>query len=83
MKKARASKTRKNVDSEMRPEYRFDYRKGRLNRFASRANDEALIVLVDPDIAEVFPNSESVNRALRALISALPKKEGSKHLGRR
>jgi len=83
MKKARASKTRKNVDSEMRPEYRFDYRKGRPNRFASRANDEALIVLVDPDIAEVFPNSESVNRALRALISALPKKEGSKHLGRR
>jgi hypothetical protein len=83
MKKERASKSRKKADGEMRPEYRFDYRKGRPNRFASKANEEPLIVLVDPDIAEVFTNSESVNRALRALIAALPKKEGSKHLGRR
>ena len=34
---------------------------------------EPPVVLVDPDVAEVFTTSESVNRALRALMTALPK----------
>ncbi|MGA7605004.1 MAG: hypothetical protein WCA79_03705 [Anaerolineales bacterium] len=37
--------------------------------------DEPLIVLIEPDIAKVFTSSEQVNKALRALISAMPEKK--------
>jgi hypothetical protein len=57
----------------MRPEYRFDYMKARPNRFAGRVDQQQLVVLIDPDISEVFPTPESVNTALRALITARPK----------
>ena len=60
---------------EMAPEYRFDYRKAKPNRFAARMKDEPLIVLIEPDIAKVFTSSAQVNKALRALISAMPKKK--------
>jgi len=48
-------------------------RKARPNRFASRMREAPLVVLVDPDVAEVFTTPESVNQALRALITAIPK----------
>ena len=50
---------------EMRAYYRLDYDKSCPNRFAGRSAH-------DPDIAAVFRDSEAVNRALRALISAMP-----------
>jgi len=59
----------------MAPEYHFDYRKAKPNRFAVRMKDEPLIVLIEPDIAKVFTSSEQVNKALRALISAMPQKK--------
>lgn len=51
------------------PEYRFDYQKAKPNRFAGR---ERLVVVVDEDVAQVFTTPESVNKALRALIEAMP-----------
>jgi hypothetical protein len=74
MKNARAPKLRKALSDDMRAEYRFDYRRARPNRFAARMAEAPLVVLVDPDIAEVFTTPKSVNRALRALIRALPRK---------
>ena len=73
MKKMPATKLRKSHSDDMRAEYRFDYRRARANRFAARMREAPLVVLVDPDIAEVFTTRESVNQALRALITALPK----------
>ena len=70
MKKAPANKTRKVQD--MAPEYRFDYKKAKPNRFAERMKTEPLVVLIEPDIAKVFTSAEQVNKALRALISAIP-----------
>lgn len=70
MKKTPANKTRKVHD--MAPEYRFDYKKAKPNRFAERMKDEPLVVLIEPDIAKVFTSAEQVNKALRALISAMP-----------
>ena len=72
MKKTQASKSRKTSANDMRSEYRFDYRRARPNRFAGRMTQPPLVVLVDPDVAEVFTTPESVNRALRALITAMP-----------
>jgi hypothetical protein len=34
-------------------------------------------VLLDPDVKEYFPDSESVNRALRSLIDLIPEKKAS------
>lgn len=56
----------------MAPEYRFDYKKAKPNRFAARMKDELLVVLIEP---EVFASAEQVNKALRALISAIPEKK--------
>lgn len=57
----------------MAPEYRFDYTKAKPNRFASRMKDGPLVAVIDPDIAKVFTTPQEVNKALRALISAMPK----------
>jgi hypothetical protein len=73
MKKTPETKTRK--VQEMASEYHFDYRKAKPNRFAKRMKTEPLIVVVEPDIAKVFTASEQVNKALRALISAMPDKK--------
>jgi hypothetical protein len=73
MKKTRTSKTQAAESHEMLPEYNFDYRQARPNRFAGRLNEEHLVVLVDQDVAQVFTTAESVNNVLRAVITALPK----------
>ncbi len=65
---------------EMAPEYHFDYKKAKPNRFASRMKDEPLIVMIDPDVAKVFTTAEQVNKALRALISAIPEKKKSRNI---
>lgn len=59
----------------MASEYRFDYKKAKPNRFAAQMKDEPLIVMIEPDVAKVFKSSEQVNKALRALISAMPEKK--------
>lgn len=56
----------------MRPEYRFDYRQARPNRFAAILKGRTTAVVLDPDVASVFESSESVNRLLRSVIAALP-----------
>ncbi len=72
MKKARARKSKRGTSREMRAEYRFDYSKGKPNRFASRVDKSRLVVVLDPDVSEVFTTPEAVNKALRALIDAVP-----------
>jgi hypothetical protein len=73
MKKTPTTKPRKVQD--MAPKYRFDYKKAKPNRFAERMKNEPLVVLIEPDIAKVFTSAEQVNKALRALISAMPEKK--------
>lgn len=58
--------------NEMLPEYDFDYQKARPNRYAAQIEAGGLLVVLDPDIAEVFKTSDAVNQALRALITAMP-----------
>jgi hypothetical protein len=75
MKKARTSEPHGDDPEEMLPEYAFDYRKARPNRFAI-FEDGSLIVVLDPDIARVFTTPESVKKALRALIETMPQTSG-------
>jgi hypothetical protein len=73
MKKQTVVSRRKSSEEGSRSEYRFDYAKARPNRFAGRIDRRQLVVLLDADVSEVFSTSESVNSALRALITAMPK----------
>jgi hypothetical protein len=34
-------------------------------------------VMLEPDVREYFPDSESVNKALRSLITLIPRKHGT------
>jgi hypothetical protein len=56
----------------MLPEYNFDCSKARSNRFAT-FTDKNITVKLEPDVAKIFKTSEDVNKALRAIISAIPK----------
>jgi len=79
MKKKPTAKPRRIPAEYMRPEYRFDYRKASPNRYAGRTDKGRLVVVLDPDIAQVFTTPESVNRALRALIPC-PRRRNRKPL---
>lgn len=57
----------------MRAEYEFDYSQAKPNRFAASLRAGAVTVVLEPDIAQVFKTSESVNRFLRSVISAVPR----------
>jgi hypothetical protein len=39
---------------------------------AVKARAKTNIVLLDPDVFAAFPNSEAVNRALRAILDVVP-----------
>lgn len=72
MKKAPARKSKPSTTDELCDEYKFDYSKAKPNRFASRVDQSRLVVSLDPDVSEVFTTTDAVNKALRALIEAMP-----------
>lgn len=74
MKKTSVSKETTGIKEDMLPEYNFDYRKAKPNRFAARQDEGRVIVTLDPDVSEVFQTPDSVNKVLRALIEAMPPK---------
>jgi hypothetical protein len=58
-----------NNEDTLRPEYSADLIKsGVRGKYANRYREGTNIVLVDPDLHKLFPNSESVNRALRKFV---------------
>ena len=54
---------------EMLPEY--DFRKGVRGKYAKAVAKGTNVVVLDGDVAKVFPDSESANRALRALAEII------------
>lgn len=79
MKKA-SGREQRSSRQDMRKEYRFDYELARPNRFASRIRSGSIAVFLDPDVASVFGDSESVNALLRSVISALPSESKSRRV---
>jgi hypothetical protein len=45
----------------------YDFSKGIRGKYAARFAAGTNVVLLDPDLVDRFPDSESVNRALRSL----------------
>ena len=55
---------------ELRPEYTFDYSKAVRGKYYRRLVKEgANVVVLEPDVAKAFRDSEAVNDALRALLA--------------
>jgi hypothetical protein len=55
--------------AEMLDEY--DFSQGVVGKYAKQYAEGTNIVLLDPDVAKVFPNSEAVNQALRAIAQII------------
>ena len=64
-------------DPEMLDEY--DFSGGVRGKYAGRFVQGANVVVLDPDVAEVFPDSESVNAALRALAGIIQQQTEKAH----
>jgi len=66
MKKASA----KGFEDDLRPEYDLARLKGGVRgKYYRQAIAGTNLVLIDRELAEVFPDTESVNRALRLLVN--------------
>ena len=66
------------ANDEMRDEYDFASMKGGVRgKYAKAFEHTATTVLLDSDVAEIFPDSQSVNEALRTLARALRKGDDS------
>ena len=64
MKKAKSE-----MADELRPEYkRSDFGEIVRGKYANHIKEDSNVVLLEPDIAQAFPNDEAVNKALRYLL---------------
>jgi hypothetical protein len=61
MKKTDAKETKKAVHD-------YDFSSGVRGKYAARYAAGTNVVVLSPDLAEVFPDSEAVNEALRTLV---------------
>jgi hypothetical protein len=67
MKKA----TVETLDGELQPEYDLSKLKGGVRgKYFRKASAGTNLMLIEPDLAKVFGDAESVNRALRLLVEA-------------
>jgi hypothetical protein len=66
------------VDDDMRDEY--DFRGGVRGKYYERYRQGTNLVLLDPDLAKIFHDSDAVNAALRQFLSEhgeLPQPSGN------
>ena len=56
----------KNSEIEMLDEY--DFSQGVTGKYAKQYAEGTNVVVLDPDVAKVFPDSAAVNQALRQII---------------
>lgn len=62
-----------NNDPNMLEEY--DFSKGARGKYAKKYAEGTNVVLIDPDLAEYFPDHDSVNDTLRSLIKVIKKSQ--------
>ena len=66
------------VADEVRPEYRrSDFGKLVRGKYVARLQASSNVVILDPEVAELFPNAAAVNAALRSL-GEIAKRAGSR-----
>ena len=79
MKKVSAKKS----SDDLRPEYDLSLLKGGVRgKYYREATAGTNLVLIEPELANVFPDTESVNRALRLLADTAESVTASKNVRR-
>jgi hypothetical protein len=74
----------KNKSDELRPEYDLSKLKGGVRgKYYAQASAGTNLVLIEPDLTNVFPDTDSVNRALRLLADTAEAAAGHKKRMRR
>jgi len=74
----------KAIGDDLRKEYDLSLLKGGVRgKYFRRSTAGTNLVLIEPDLTDVFPDSESVNRALRLLADTARVAMSSKRRGRR
>jgi hypothetical protein len=67
---------KKSAADEVRPEYqRSDFGKLVRGKYVARLKARSNVVLLDPEVAELFPNAAAVNAALRSLAEVAKRAE--------
>ncbi len=57
------------LEDDLRPEYDFSQMPGGIRgKYVERYQTGTNVILLDPDVAQAFPTSDSVNEALRLLM---------------
>lgn len=79
--KKRSSQVSEVGPDDILPEY--DFSRGRRNKYAARYREGTNVVVLDPDVAEMFPTAASVNEALRALGHIAQRKKNRRSSKRR
>jgi hypothetical protein len=54
----------------------YDFSQGVRGKYAKRFAEGSNVVVLAPDVAEAFPDSESVNAALRLLVEVASRSRG-------
>ena len=49
----------------------YDFNGGIRGKYAKRYEDGANVVVIDPDVAAIFPDHDSVNEALRSIAQII------------
>ena len=57
----------------------YDFSGGIRGKYMSRFPKGSNVVVLDPDVAQVFTDSESVNQALRALVGIIQQQSAKIH----
>jgi len=68
---------KKRSERPMRKEY--DFRDAVVGKYVRRYAEGTNMVLLDPDVADMFPDSKSVNYALRSLVRIAKQSKTRKH----
>ena len=69
------------AEDDILPEY--DFSRARPNPYAARYAAGSNVVVLDPDVAAVFPTEASVNEALRALAGIIQQRRPPRKARRR
>jgi len=72
-KKKGSNMKRMPKDKDMLEEY--DFSKGIRGKYAKRYAQGANVVVIEPDVAEFFPDHDAVNHALRSLSEIIKKQK--------
>lgn len=60
-------------DKEMLEDY--DFSKGIQGKYAKRYAEGTNVIVIEPDVAEYFPDHDSVNKALRSLAEIIKRQK--------